>query len=65
MKLNLDDLPGQSGLEKLRTLIALDRMPGLLGSLGIRFPEVEEGRAVFEGVPGVHAYNPIGSVHGG
>src|SRR5258708_2442551 len=40
-------------------------MPGLLGSLDISFVEIEEGRAVFEGVPGLHAYNPIGSVHGG
>ena len=27
--------------------------------------EVDVGRAVFEGVPGHHAYNPIGMVHGG
>jgi uncharacterized protein (TIGR00369 family) len=60
-----DDLSGQTGLEKLRALVALGRMPGLLGSLGISFVEVEEGRAVFEGAPGLDAYNPIGSVHGG
>jgi uncharacterized protein (TIGR00369 family) len=62
---NLDDLHGRSGLEKLRALIAIDPMPGLMGSLGIKFLEIEEGWAVFEGVPGLHAYNPIGSVHGG
>ena len=27
--------------------------------------DVAEGFAAFEGVPGEHAYNPIGSVHGG
>jgi uncharacterized protein (TIGR00369 family) len=27
--------------------------------------EVEEGRAVFEGMPGEEHYNPIGVVHGG
>ena len=26
---------------------------------------MEAGRAVFEGTPGEHAYNPIGMVHGG
>jgi uncharacterized protein (TIGR00369 family) len=60
-----DDLPSRSGLEKARALVALDPMPGLLGSLDLRFIEVEEGRAVFEGVPGPHAYNPMGTVHGG
>ena len=65
MSADWDDLPGQDGLAKLRALVALDRMPGLLGSLDISFVEIEEGRAVFEGVPGLHAYNPIGSVHGG
>jgi uncharacterized protein (TIGR00369 family) len=62
---NLHDLPGDSGLEKLRALIASGRSPGLVGLLGLALVEVEEGRAVFEGVPGLHVYNPIGSVHGG
>src|SRR4029077_15649205 len=29
------------------------------------FIEIESGRAVFAGTPGEHAYNPIGTVHGG
>jgi uncharacterized protein (TIGR00369 family) len=65
VSVNWNDLPGQSGLEKLRALIALNHMPGLLGSLGIDFVEIEAGRAVFAGAPGLHAYNPLGSVHGG
>lgn len=65
MSANWDDLPGQTGLEKLRSLVALGRMPGLLGSLGINFVQIEEGRAVFEGVPGLRVYNPLGAVHGG
>jgi hypothetical protein len=56
---NWDDLPGQTGLEKLRALIALDRMPGLLGSLGISFVEIEEGRAVFESTQGLHVWPPL------
>jgi len=41
------------------------RKPGNLGALDFEFVEVEAGRAVFAGTPGEHAYNPIGTVHGG
>lgn len=37
----------------------------MLLSLECDFVEVEAGKAVFAGVPGSHAYNPIGTVHGG
>ena len=33
--------------------------------LGFHLIEVEEGRAVFEGLPEYRHYNPIGTVHGG
>lgn len=54
-----------SGLEQLRTLIASGRRPGIADSLDFNLIEVDTGRAVFEGTPGQHAYNPIGVVHGG
>jgi uncharacterized protein (TIGR00369 family) len=57
--------PGLSGLEQLRAMIAGGRRPGIAETLDFQLVEVEEGRAVFEGLPGVHAYNPIGMVHGG
>ena len=57
--------PGLTGLEQLRGLIEAGRMPGIGRSLQFTLVEVEHGRAVFEGVPGKHAYNPIGTVHGG
>ena len=57
--------PGLSGLDQLRALIAAGRMPGIGKSLQFTLVEIETGRAVFEGTPGVHAYNPIGMVHGG
>jgi uncharacterized protein (TIGR00369 family) len=41
------------------------RKPGISKSLDFEFVEVEPGRAVFAGTPGEHAYNPIGTVHGG
>jgi uncharacterized protein (TIGR00369 family) len=55
----------RTGLEQLQALVAGDRRPGIVETLDFNFVEVEEGRAVFEGVPGLHAYNPIGTVHGG
>lgn len=56
---------GASGLEQIRALMRGGRRPGILESLDFHLTEIEEGRAVFEGTPGVHAYNPIGTVHGG
>src|SRR5262245_32432811 len=33
--------------------------------MAFHLTEVEQGRAVFEGLPEFHHYNPIGTVHGG
>ncbi|THG32345.1 PaaI family thioesterase [Naasia lichenicola] len=57
--------PGATGLEQLQALLAAGRMPGIGTSLQFTLTEIDTGRAVFEGTPGEHAYNPIGSVHGG
>lgn len=54
-----------TGLEQLRAMIAGGRRPGIAESLGFQLVEVDEGRAVFEGTPGLHVYNPINTVHGG
>jgi len=54
-----------TGLEQLQAMIAGARRPGIAESLDFQLVEVEEGRAVFEGTPGLHAYNPINTVHGG
>jgi uncharacterized protein (TIGR00369 family) len=56
---------GLDGISQLRALIAAGRKPGIAHSLQFTLAEVEEGRAVFTGTPGEHAYNPIGMVHGG
>ena len=55
-----------SGLEYLRA-IARGELPGapLADLMGFGFAEIEEGRVVFECVPGEYHYNPIGAVHGG
>ena len=56
---------GLDGISQLKALIASGRKPGILQSLDFELVEVDHGRAVFEGTPGKHAYNPIGVVHGG
>jgi uncharacterized protein (TIGR00369 family) len=65
MSLAAEQTVERTGLEQLEALIAGERRPGIVETLDFEFVEVEEGRAVFEGVPGLHAYNPIGTVHGG
>jgi uncharacterized protein (TIGR00369 family) len=60
-----EELAALSGLEQLRTLMRSGRRPPIAESLDFDLVEVAAGRAVFRGVPGPRAYNPIGSIHGG
>ena len=39
--------------------------PPISELLGFHLTEIEQGRAVFEGLPEFRHYNPIGTVHGG
>jgi len=57
--------PGKTGAEQLRAMMAPGQGPGIGKTLGFQLIEVGDGSVVFEGVPGEHAYNPIGTVHGG
>ena len=65
MSLVDDVAPGASGVDQLRALMAAGRMPGIGKSLQFTLTEASENQVVFEGIPGEHAYNPIGMVHGG
>ena len=56
---------GLRGLEQLRAFMASGTRPGIGDALDFELVEVDEGRAVFAGIPGPHAYNPMGMVHGG
>jgi uncharacterized protein (TIGR00369 family) len=57
---------GLTGLQQLQALMAKSlKVPGIGHSLDFSLVEIAEGRAVFEGSPGLHAYNPIGTIHGG
>ena len=54
-----------TGLEQLQALMAAGARPPIAETLRFDLVEVAEGRAVFEATPGKHAYNPLGSIHGG
>ena len=57
---------GMSGLDFLRAMGKGEvSLPPICELLGFEPAEVEEGRVVFECVPGEQHYNPIGAVHGG
>ncbi|MBE0621024.1 MAG: PaaI family thioesterase [Burkholderiales bacterium] len=66
---------GVTPLEEVKHLSGLEFMQGILEGRFPRAPitaalkfdlvEVEQGRAIFEGVPEFAFYNPISSVHGG
>lgn len=56
---------GLSGLEQLRAFMASGQRPGIAASLDFDLVEVDEGRTVFAGIPGPHAFNPMGMIHGG
>ncbi len=55
-----------TGIELLNAMIAR-QLPGppIMELLDFTLTEVENGRAVFEGVPQFKHYNPLGTVHGG
>ena len=61
-----DVLKSYDGLGFLRGIVnGTVPNPPISELLGFHLVEVEEGRAVFEGVPEFRHYNPIGTVHGG
>jgi uncharacterized protein (TIGR00369 family) len=65
MNAQLQPRSGLTGLEQLRMYLDGNRRPGIGVSLDFKLVDVQEGVVTFEGTPGEHAYNPIGSIHGG
>lgn len=57
------ELSGMEGLQMILTGKLPE--PPISSTLGFSLVEVGEGRAVFEGHPGEHLLNPMGTVHGG
>src|SRR3712207_4160883 len=61
-----EDFEALSGIELLQAIIAGELpSPPISQAMGILLVEVEPGRAVFEGRPGPHLFNPLGGIHGG
>jgi uncharacterized protein (TIGR00369 family) len=61
-----EELKSYDGVGFLKAMIAgVIPQPPMCELLGFRLIEVDNGRAVFEGVPGFQHYNPFGVVHGG
>ncbi|MDA5281690.1 PaaI family thioesterase [Streptomyces sp. Isolate_45] len=60
------ELLAMSGLDVLRAAAKGD-LPAasIMSTLGFRLTEVGDGYTVFEGDPGDHLLNPMGTVHGG
>jgi uncharacterized protein (TIGR00369 family) len=65
MNVSLDLGPGLSGREQLEAMIAHGGLAPIGKTLEFQLVEVGDGTAAFEATPGLHAYNPIGAVHGG
>ena len=65
MDLIRDNPHGLSGLQQLQAMIAAGRRPPIADALHFDLVEIERGRALFRAVPGAHANNPIGVIHGG
>src|SRR5882757_7310856 len=62
----LETIQGYDGLGFLKAIIdGTLPVPPIGDLLGFNLVEAEPGRAVFEGLPKLRHYNPIGTVHGG
>ena len=56
----------ETGLEMLRGLLdGRHPVPPFAATTGCRLTEIEDGRAVFKGVPLASFLNPLGTIHGG
>ncbi len=59
-------IAGRSGREILQAIIDGELPhPRISETLSFHLTEIGDGFAVFEGVPGPHLLNPMGTVHGG
>ena len=59
-------LQGKSGLQVMQAMLAGELpFPHIMQTLDYSLVQVDKGHAVFQGVPQLMHYNPLGSVHGG
>lgn len=61
-----DQIAGLTGLQLMQAMLRGD-LPyaAIAKTLDFLIVEVDEGRAVFQGTPGIAHLNPMGTVHGG
>jgi len=63
---DIKQLEGKSGCEILEGMMAGDLpYPPMNETMNMTLLEVSNGRAVFQGIPLLQHYNPLGTVHGG
>ena len=61
-----DQIAGKTGLQMMQAMLRGEiPYPHIAKTLNFLIVEVDSGRAVFQGTPGVEHLNPMGSVHGG
>jgi len=57
---------GKTGMEIMQAMLAGELpFPHIADTLDFSLVEVSPGKAVFQGIPQLKHYNPLGSVHGG
>ncbi|MCO5157000.1 MAG: PaaI family thioesterase [Aquamicrobium sp.] len=62
----LAELAHYTGLQLLQRVVAGEYpAPSIAARMNFALVEIEEGRAVFRGLPGERHLNPLGGVHGG
>jgi uncharacterized protein (TIGR00369 family) len=63
---NLPEAAGMSGKEMMQAMVE-GRLPGpsIANTMSFWLVQVGDGFAVFEGDPGSHLLNPMGTIHGG
>lgn len=65
MNLAMDLGPGLTGRQQLEAMMGGGGRAPIGETLQFQLVEVGDGEVVFTGTPGMHAYNPIGRIHGG
>lgn len=62
----MEQLAGKSGREVLEAMMFGELpYPPMNETMNMTLLEVDDGRAVFQGIPLLQHYNPLGTVHGG
>jgi uncharacterized protein (TIGR00369 family) len=62
----MEQLAGKSGREILEAMMSGELpYPPMNETMNMTLLEVDDGRAVFQGIPLPQHYNPLGTVHGG